>query len=203
MPKLDDHLKISRCPHCSIDHPNLALTVPEFVTRADNGMNQRYWKVYACRRCGGVVTAYCYDGDRTVIQFYPSIETVDDTLPERVKAYLQQAIESSFAPAGSVMLCASAVDAMLKEKGFSEGSLYTRINNAVKSGLLTKEMGTWAHQVRLDANGQRHSDGDITLPTIEDAKQSIEFATTLAEFLFILPSKVTHGIQVTSKEQTD
>jgi hypothetical protein len=41
------------------------------------------------------------------------------------------------------MLCASAVDAMLKEKGYEEGTLNQRIDKAVEDHLLTKEMGTW------------------------------------------------------------
>lgn len=98
------------------------------------------------------MTAFCYPHDRQVRNIYPEIETVDETLPHKVKAYLQQAIDSAFAPAGSVMLCASAVDSTLKEKGLTEGSLYTRINEAVTDGLLTSEMSTWAHEVRLDAN---------------------------------------------------
>ena len=117
-----------------------------------------------------------------------------DTLPEKVKAYLQQAIDSTFAPSGSVMLCASAVDAMLKQKDYLEGTLYSRINKAADKGLLTKEMATWAHQVRLDANDERHSDTESTLPTVDEAKKAIEFTKTLAGFLFILSAKVTRGI---------
>jgi hypothetical protein len=197
MPNLDDHLKIKRCPHCSIDNPNLFGVVSEFSTKADDSSNQRQWRVYRCARCGGVVTAFCYTHNREVRHIYPDIETVDDILPLKVKTFLQQAIDSAFAPAGSVMLCASAVDAMLKEKGFTEGSLYTRINKAVTDGLLTSEMATWAHEVRLDANDQRHSDVNAGLPTVDEAKQAIEFTRTLAEFLFVLPSKVKRGIEAT------
>lgn len=197
MPNLDITLKLMRCPHCSVDNPNLTTVYNEFTTSSDNGTNQRIWRIYHCARCGGVVTAYCNTYSRTVQNIYPETESVNEILPEKVKAYLQQAIESTFAPAGSVMLCASAVDAMLKEKGLKDGNLYSRINKASETGLLTKEMATWAHQVRLDANDQRHSDGEATLPTVDDAKQSIEFTQTLAEFLFVLPSKVTRGIETT------
>lgn len=48
MPNLDEHLKIKRCPHCSVDNPNLAGVVPEFSTKADNSTNQRQWRVYRC-----------------------------------------------------------------------------------------------------------------------------------------------------------
>ncbi len=200
MPNLEKTLKLNRCPHCSVDNPNLVSVINELVTTSDNGTNSRIWLVYKCMRCGGIVTANCTPQSRVVQNIYPMSESVNEILPEKVKAYLQQAIDSTFAPAGSVMLCASAIDAMLKENDLKDGSLYTRINKAAEAGLLTKEMAKWAHQVRLDANDQRHSDTEATLPTVNDAKQSIEFAQTLAEFLFVLPSKVKHGIESTKTE---
>lgn len=196
MPNLDDHLKISRCPHCSIDNPNLS-KITEFSTSADNATNPRKWKVYKCARCGGVVTAFAKAHTNEISQIYPNVQSVDENLPHKVKAFLQQAIDSTFAPSGSVMLCASSVDAMLKERGYLDGSLYSRINKAEKDILLTSEMATWAHEVRLDANDNRHSDAEAELPTVEDAKNAIEFTQTLAEFLFILPSKVKRGIEAT------
>jgi len=93
------------------------------------------------------------------------------------------------------MLSASAVDAMLKIKGYTEGSLYLRIEKAVEDHLITNEMATWAHEVRLDANDQRHADQAATLPTQQDATRVIEFASALAEFLFVLPSRIQRGLQ--------
>ena len=58
-------------------------------------------------------------------------------------------------------------------------------------------MGQWAHRVRLDANGQRHSDMEDEMPTIEDAQQGIEFTKALAELLFVLPAKVSKGLKDT------
>ena len=69
------------------------------------------------------------------------------------------------------MLAASAVDAMLKEKGYLKGSLYDRIEEAAKAHLISPEMAKWAHAVRLDANDQRHADHAATLPAEADARQ--------------------------------
>lgn len=115
-------------------------------------------------------------------------------MPEKAKAFLHQAISSIHAPAGSVMLSASCVDAMLKEKGYIDGSLYKRIEKAVSDHLITSDMAKWAHEVRLDANDQRHADAESELPSEEDAKRVVEFAEALAEFLFILPLRVKRGI---------
>lgn len=43
------------------------------------------------------------------------------------------------------MLAASAVDAMLKEKGLRQGSLFSRIDEAAQQHLITEEMKRWAH----------------------------------------------------------
>lgn len=92
------------------------------------------------------------------------------------------------------MICASAVDAMLKEKEYTEGTLNDRINKAAAEHLITDAMAEWAHEIRLDANIQRHADKDAGLPTYEDAKLTFDFAIAFAEYLFVLPSKVERGI---------
>jgi hypothetical protein len=91
------------------------------------------------------------------------------------------------------MLAASAVDAMLKAKGLTDGVLYTRIEKAAADHLITQEMSAWAHEVRLDANDQRHADENAPLPTEDDARRAIAFASALGEFLFVLPAKVSRG----------
>jgi hypothetical protein len=92
------------------------------------------------------------------------------------------------------MLAASAVDAMLKLKGYIDGSLKSRIDKAAANHVITGDMALWAHAVRLDANDQRHSDESATLPTAEDASRCIDFASALAEILFVLPKRVARGI---------
>ena len=91
------------------------------------------------------------------------------------------------------MLCSSAVDSMLKEKGLKSGSLYARIEKAAEQNLITKEMSLWAHEVRLVANDERHADEAAALPTVEDAKRCINFVKALADFLFNLPATIAKG----------
>ncbi len=85
------------------------------------------------------------------------------------------------------MLAASAVDAMLKEKNYKEGNLYKRIEQAAKDHLITGEMATWAHDVRLDANTEP--------PTTEDAQRVLDFSIAFAEYLFVLPAKIKRGLK--------
>lgn len=194
MPKLlKAQLHLSRCPHCSVDTPNLTFA-GQFQPASSAGVT-RYWRAYICARCAGVVTANAYGWDQEVLAIFPSSQDVSEDLPDRAREYLNQALNSLSSPAGAVMLAASAVDAMLKAKGLSSGSLYSRIDEAVKAHLITAEMAEWAHDVRLDANDQRHSDQDVPLPDQAQAKKCVEFATALGQFLFVLPARVERGIK--------
>ena len=128
-----------------------------------------------------------------ITDIWPAPVSVSDAIPARARDFLSQAIASVHAPAGAVMLAASSVDAMLKDKGLKEGSLNTRIDTAAKAHLITSEMGTWAHEIRLDANDQRHADEAAELPSEADARKAIEFVTALAQFLYVLPARVERG----------
>jgi hypothetical protein len=200
MPLLESQLQLKRCPHCSVNSPSL-FSISQFDTTDYTGKNARVWKNYYCSRCGGAILAAASKGSWGIIQMYPESIMVSDDIPKRAKEYLDQAIESIHAPSGSIMLAASSIDAMLKNKGYKEGSLFGRINEAAKKHLITEEMSKWAHQVRLDANEQRHFDDDVVLPNEADAKKTIDFALALAEFLFVLPCKINKGIEDTKKQE--
>lgn len=163
-------------------------------TRNQAAENLRRWCVYCCARCGGLVTASAPQFDQPVQAYYPSATELPSDMPARPAAYLEQAVASLHAPAGAVMLTASAVDSMLKSKGYTEGSLYSRIDKAASDHVITEEMSKWAHAVRLDANDQRHADDSASLPTEADARRSIDFASALALFLFTLPARVAKGL---------
>ena len=194
MPQLlASQLVLSRCPHCGVDKPNIAyLWQTEQI--AFNAQ-RRYWRVYACARCAGLVTAEAPGMDHETIRIFPVPQDVSEDLPARARSYLDQAIGSLSAPAGAVMLAASAVDSMLKAKNLASGSLYSRIDEAAKAQLITAEMAEWAHDVRLDANDQRHSDDTAPLPDDEQAKKCVDFALALGQFMFVLPARVQRGIK--------
>jgi hypothetical protein len=193
VPNLEPCLILDRCPHCSVSNPNLISQI-QFETHNHRKKNRRVWGAYVCMKCGGVVIASSTNPNHPVIEYFAKSKVVDDDVPERPRAFLKQALDSLHAPAGAVMLTASAVDSMLKLKNYSDGSLYSRIEVAVKDHLLTPEMAAWAHEVRLDANDQRHADSASILPEEMDAKRTIDFALALAEILFVLPSRVRRGI---------
>lgn len=194
--KQDTTISLERCPHCSTAKPNLT-SATGFDTTNSSGKFHRQWVCYICRTCGGVLLTTALIDDRNqpkeIHEIWPKPTSVDANIPQRAKSYLEQAVASIHAPSGAVMLAASAVDAMLKEKGLKDGNLYGRIKTAATQHLITEEMAAWAHEVRLDANDERHVDEDAELPTTEDAKRTIDFALALAQFLFVLPSRVARG----------
>jgi hypothetical protein len=59
--------------------------------------------------------------------------------------------------------------------------------------LLTKDMAEWAHEIRLDANDERHADVASIGATADDAARCLEFTDALADLLFVLPPRVRRG----------
>ncbi len=198
MPDLNEQLQLDRCPHCSVDNPSL-FKIAEFATNDYRNSKGRCWRVYSCRRCGGAVTACSVAWNARILEMYPSSVIVHEAIPEKAREFLKQALNSLHSPAGAVMLAASSVDAMLKAKRYKEGSLYTRIDKAVLENLITKEMGQWAHAVRLDANDQRHADEEAPLPEAPQAKRCVDFTIALGHFLFVLPSQIEQGLTEANK----
>ena len=191
--KLENQLGLERCPHCQVHRPSI-VHIASAQTEAHSGENPRDWRIYKCMTCGGLVTAAARRGEQNeIVECYPVSRAADEAIPERARTFLNQAIESLHAPAGAILLCASAVDAMLKNKGFAEGTLYTRIDASAEKHLITKEMASWAHEVRLDANDQRHADESTAIPGDAEAQKCIAFTEALGEFLFALPARVKRG----------
>ncbi|MEX1013880.1 MAG: DUF4145 domain-containing protein [Candidatus Paceibacterota bacterium] len=191
--KVGDNLELPKCPHCAVVNPNL-IRVSKIETKDHFGANRRHWSIYKCSKCGGVTSAYHYNNSNKIEEFFPKLMILDKSLPNKAFKYLQQAHESVNTPSGCIMLCASAVDEMLKQREYFEGSLYNRIKKATEDNVLTKDMEQWAHDIRLDANDERHSDYDASMASIEDAKRALSFTDALAEYLFILPNKVKRGL---------
>lgn len=161
------------------------------------------WHVYACESCAGLVGAAiqvpvqqgAMVQEAPIRWLVPQINSISTDLPPQAARYLTQARETISSPDSSVMTSASAVDAMLKARGYPAGTLYSRIVKAEQDGVLTKDMSQWAHDIRLDANDERHADTAHTGATAEDAQRCLDFADALADLLFVLPARVKRGLK--------
>ena len=209
---LDEVLRLDRCPQCGTALPHLGLQYIVDTPLPGDYKWWIYWAIYKCESCANIVAAKSRTEGHRVIrndhtlfvsgelvklaveEIIPRTASYSSSIPGRPLTFLTQARDCLHSPAGSVMLSASAVDAMLKHKGLIEGTLNTRIDEAVKQHLITEDMGKWAHQIRLDANDQRHADMNAPLPEQKDAELCLEFAAALAESLFVLPARVSRGM---------
>lgn len=189
-----NQLPLERCPHCNVAKPSMNRRWGPEASKDHAASNGTAWSTYRCNTCGGMVMVVSpLNHNNHITKIWPAPIEISEELPQRAREFLSQAVASLHAPAGAVMLTASSVDAMLKAKGLKEGSLNSRIEAAAKNHLITSEMAAWAHEVRLDANDQRHADEGAALPSTADAAKAIEFANALAQFLFVLPARVERG----------
>jgi hypothetical protein len=184
---------VDRCPHCGVSRP-LLTKIGEFYDRQENKNHPAHGYFTAkCSFCTRLVLMAAYfnaSGRAIVTETFPENVKSSPHIPDKARNYLEQALATVHAPDGSVMLAASSVDAMLKEKGFVDGDLYPRIEKAFADGILTSEMRDWSHEIRLSANLTRHADVAFTGMSESDALQCIEFAKALAQYLFVLPANV-------------
>ena len=200
-------LAINRCPHCNTANPTLARAhhlnaQPQKLALVPMSPGEWIqWHIYICGSCAGLVAAAVALPQSLISQvvardaawLVPKVGPISTDIPARAASYLNQARETLASPSASVVMSASAVDAMLKERGYKEGSLYSRIKMAEDAGVLTTHMAEWAHDIRLDANDERHADFDASAAKGDDARRCLEFAEALADLLFVLPARVKRG----------
>ncbi len=190
--KAEGHLNLDRCPHCNTANPTLRhLNYYE----GKHDIQACFWNLFSCTRCTNLILhrdSYCG------ISIWPSVDNaVDGAIPDRARNFLQQARDAIHTPDACLMVCASALDAMLQEKDVmpDKGTLNDRIKASAENHLITEDMANWANQIRLEANDIRHPENNRPLATPEEALQNLEFTEALAEILFVLPARVTKGLE--------
>jgi Domain of unknown function (DUF4145) len=189
---------LKRCPHCSIASPHfISAWASQGPTYRSDGGARFNWGSYCCSSCGSIVTccALLQGNTATFLGVFPDAKTAHEDIPEPARTFLQQAYETLHAPDAAAVMAGSAVDAMLKAHGLEAGSLYARIDEALTKNLLTQGMADWAHKVRLGSNRPRHADKDKPHASPDEAKQSVEFAEALGNFLFVLTARVNRGLK--------
>ena len=116
---------------------------------------------------------------------------VDESVPPRAQQLLQEANDAKNTPAACVMTASRAVEAMLAEKGYKDrkDSLKKRIDQAVEARLLPEIMGNMAHEIREFAREGHTDENPQELPDKDDAEHVLTYANTLADYLYVLPSR--------------
>jgi hypothetical protein len=190
-------LEMDRCPYCNVAKPNLGL---KGHFPGNNLRSQiRIWALYECSSCYSMVMAWGSEFGLPIIGVLPEHSEVSSVIPELPRTYLQQAKDTIASPAACVLVANSAVNAMLKDRGIDEKKLYAGIDLALEKGLITADMASWAHEVRLDSNDPRHVDEDNPLPTVDDASRIVELVEAFAHYLYVLPTMVSRGRDAVSR----
>ena len=200
-----------RCPHCKVAKPQM-LNVWNHQEQIFSSAT--FYATYQCTSCHNITLAkYSVVSPlergasttyyQTLEEYWPKLSgELSLTIPETARTYLAEARNGIGNPNSSVIASATAVDLMLQNKNINKASLKASIEEAKKQGLITENMADWANHIRIEANGSRHRKIGTPLATKEEAEQSLEFAFALAEFLFVLPARVTKGIEQ-SQSQTE
>ncbi len=114
--------------------------VTQLIEPADNNWRSFIWATYCCETCaGGVLVRLNHYG--VVEEIFPAPPDAHEDIPEPARRFLQQAMETLHAPGAAAVMAGSAVDAMLKHRKLTEGSLHSRIDKAVESHMITMAMG--------------------------------------------------------------
>ncbi len=186
-------LKINRCPHCQIHHPKVELKYESGASYSEDYNTMIMWKTFECDNCHSPInTKLAFrDGRYEIDDFLPKLLIPHRSIPNNVKHLLNKAIESQYIPESCILLCNSSIDAMLQEIGFKEGNMYSRIIKACDENKITESMEKWSHKIRLDSNAIRHPDKEFVEPSIDEAQNTLEFTFALAEFLFVIPYKMS------------
>src|SRR5579871_5912299 len=96
-------LPLERCPHCRVAKPSLVHVFSNQTTNFAK-QNPRWWFAYVCASCGGItltvapIVANNLPGD--IVQTWPPEDVVAETVPQRAREFLGQALASVHAPAG-------------------------------------------------------------------------------------------------------
>jgi len=111
--------------------------------------------------------------------------------PTNVARFFEQAIDSlnsgNFDAAG--IMFRKSLESATKVLSVDNANkpLMRRIDALVEGGALTKDMGTWAHEIRLGGNDAAHDDDPFTG---EEARALHDFSENFLRYSFTLPAAV-------------
>ncbi len=184
------------CPHCGTARVAFELDAESWLPRA-----QRWHVCARCNQCAGFVvldiSTYQNEDDPPsshyirepqwfeIKKMYPtSGAEIPTHLPEEVERLFKQGADNVPAnPDAAGTMFRKTLEAILRDKcPAAEGTLKERIDKAVESGVLTTDLGSYAHTIRLEGNEATHGTYDEN-----DARQLHSLLTLVLEHLYTLP----------------
>ena len=201
----------TQCPVCG-DHTSMPPVSGPVLAVSDDPLfegEDLYAVLHLCTNAdciGSTVGYYTLGRGSYYYQFHRPVRRTykaPEELPERPRAILQDANDARKSPVACVTTAVRAVEAMMAAKGYCDRSkgLKQRIEDAVKAGDLPKDMGNWAHEVREIGRETHTDERPAPLPKDQDAQQALLFANTLAQYLFVLPARISKARKSSPKKK--
>lgn len=117
--------------------------------------------------------------------------SLSSEIPEAIQNILREAKISFSAQCyrASAVMSRRTLEAITVDKGENQGVLANRIKNLIAKGILDKNLGDWATEIRLLGNSGAHFDpiNDIQK---HDAEQIILFIEELIKYVYVMPSEI-------------
>ena len=170
--------------------------------RKPNGHKKLNFDVYECGSCAAYVQVFWSASELSFddgLHEYPVLPhplnakpKPSENWPNHVSRFWAQAHQSANTEiwdAASVM-CRSAMQAVLRDKGASGRTLRDEIEDVGKKGLLPPIVMEWAHELRLLGNESAHPELDQTAANSQDVTDAIKFLDLLLHYIYDLPAKI-------------
>ncbi len=130
----------------------------------------------------------------------PSSGSAPADTPEVPANYFQQGTTAfecgSFDAAGMMFRKTLESATKILDPDLGKKPLIARIDKLVEQGSLTKDMGSWAHEVRLGGNDAAHEEEPFTAGEAQDLRNFIE---NFLRYAFTLPAAVQRRLPSNSE----
>ena len=158
-----------------------------------------YFATLRCGNCSGYVMALwspSSDGqahDYRQLPFPLKVTKAPDVWPSsvgRLWLQAQQSLHAEIWDAAAIM-ARSALQAALRDHHASGNNLKQEIDCLAQKGLIPPVMQEWAHELRELGNESAHPKPDYAGVAPRDAKDMVEFATYMFDYLYSLPTRIS------------
>jgi len=186
------------CPHCG-EKVAFSWTCPDDSGGSvDHHINRYFandkgmWVIGQCPSCKGCTLIWITLDEKgkvsTRILPHPSPQPADKRIPDRARNDFDEArlCHSVGAHRACAVMCRRAIQTAVLDQGAKAGKLADQIDELTKEGILTKNVGDWAHTVRFIGNDAAHPEGPKV--TEEDARDILDLAEEIMNILYVMPS---------------
>lgn len=184
------------CPNCRRYSSLIERTGFDKEFKSDGRVFTVRYSVSECNSCNQHFLVIRADGK--IIKIYP------DTLPRAVNELIPQDIKTDFEEAllcysvgayrGAAALARRTVQLICLDKGASKNkNLHQQIDELFSSGVITKDIKEWAHEVRFLGNDAAHPNKNIV--SQDDAKDILDLLESLCDVLYVAPAKAAERKQ--------